>query len=121
MALKTVSKLSDFKNGKSVIVEVDGISMGIICHSGTFFAYENVCAHQGGPACEGEVMGQKEATVSERGSILDEYVSTKNIVVACPWHGVEYDLQTGTCNSDRKLALRKFDVVVDGDEIKVEV
>ena len=37
----------------------------------------------------------------------------------CPWHGYEYDLKTGECVGDRKLKLRKFDVVRRGDDIYV--
>jgi Rieske [2Fe-2S] domain len=29
----------------------------------------------------------------------------------CPWHGWEYDVTTGECAGDRKLRLRKYDVV----------
>ena len=34
----------------------------------------------------------------------------------CPWHGYEYDLKTGECVGDRKLKLRKFEVVKRGDD-----
>ena len=37
----------------------------------------------------------------------------------CPWHGYEYDLKTGACMGDRKLKLKKFDVVRRGDDIYV--
>jgi nitrite reductase/ring-hydroxylating ferredoxin subunit len=38
---------------------------------------------------------------------------------ACPWHGYEYDLKTGECVGDRRLKLRKFDVVRRGDDVFV--
>jgi nitrite reductase/ring-hydroxylating ferredoxin subunit len=37
----------------------------------------------------------------------------------CPWHGYEYDLKTGECIGDRKLKLRKYEVVKRGEEIYV--
>ena len=29
----------------------------------------------------------------------------------CPWHGYEYDLKTGECAGDRRLKLKKYQVV----------
>ena len=40
---------------------------------------------------------------------------------ACPWHGYEYDLKTGECIGDRKLKLRKYNVVKRGDEMFVVI
>ena len=37
----------------------------------------------------------------------------------CPWHGYEYDLKTGECIGDRKLKLRKYDIVKRGEDIYV--
>jgi hypothetical protein len=37
----------------------------------------------------------------------------------CPWHGYEYDLKTGECIGDRKLKLRKYEVVKRGEDIYV--
>ncbi len=121
MPLRTVSRIGEVQDRKAVIVKVDGINLGIIRFDGKYYAYENTCAHQGGPACEGEIIGRMECEVSEKGSILSEYVSSENFVVACPWHGVEYDLKTGVCTANSELALRSFEVVVDGNEIKVEM
>jgi hypothetical protein len=37
----------------------------------------------------------------------------------CPWHGYEYDLKTGECIGDRKLKLRKYEIVKRGEDIYV--
>jgi nitrite reductase/ring-hydroxylating ferredoxin subunit len=37
----------------------------------------------------------------------------------CPWHAYEYELKTGVCVGDRKLKLKKFDVVERGGDIYV--
>ena len=108
MPLRTISRINEIQDRKPVIVKVDGTVIGIIKDHDKYFAYENICAHQGGPACEGEVMGRMESEVSERGRITSEYVSKENLVVACPWHGVEYDLKTGVCTSNKELTLRRL-------------
>ena len=47
-------------------------------------------------------------------------IDSKGCLV-CPWHGYEYELQTGECVGDRRLRLKKFDVVRRGEDIFVVV
>jgi nitrite reductase/ring-hydroxylating ferredoxin subunit len=47
--------------------------------------------------------------------------SKDQIHFVCPWHGYEYDLKTGECVPDRKLRLKRFEVVEKGGEIYVRV
>ena len=39
----------------------------------------------------------------------------------CPWHGYEYDIKTGECAADRRLRLKKYNVVRRGDDIFVTI
>jgi len=39
--------------------------------------------------------------------------------IVCPWHGWEYDLETGVMVADRTFRLRKYDVVEKEDGIYV--
>ncbi len=39
--------------------------------------------------------------------------------IVCPWHGWEYDIQTGEMVADRKFRLKKYDVVEKGEKIYV--
>lgn len=45
--------ISDFDEQTCRLVSADGREIGIRTRAGEFFAYENVCLHQGGPVCEG--------------------------------------------------------------------
>ena len=47
------------------------------------------------------------------------YFSDTELHFVCPWHGYEYDIKTGECVSDRKLKLRKYEVIQKGDEVYV--
>jgi nitrite reductase/ring-hydroxylating ferredoxin subunit len=49
------------------------------------------------------------------------YFSDTELHFACPWHGMEYDMKTGECVSDRKLKLRRYKVIQKGDEVFVVV
>jgi nitrite reductase/ring-hydroxylating ferredoxin subunit len=99
------------RDGTRLIVEADGTEVGIIRHDGEWFAYENRCFHQGGPVCEGLVIGKVEALVGEGGRSLGERFSATEMRLVCPWHGWEYDLRTGRAAVDPRLCLKKYDVL----------
>ena len=40
--------------GKTV-VEIDGLQIGVFRLGDDFFAYKNLCPHQGGPVCQGRI------------------------------------------------------------------
>ena len=48
-------------------------------------------------------------------------ISATEVHFACPWHGYEYDLKTGECVGDRRLKLRKYNVVKRGDDVFVVI
>jgi nitrite reductase/ring-hydroxylating ferredoxin subunit len=99
-----------------LLVAVGDHEIGVFRVGAGFRAYENVCLHQGGPVCSGVVIGKVEHVLREDKTVAFERESTDELHVVCPWHGWEYDLETGECATDRRLRLRSFDVeVVDGE------
>ena len=82
-------------------------------------AYSNFCLHQGGPACEGLTIARVEERLRPDKTSLGLFFSDTEMHFVCPWHGYEYDMKTGECVSDRRLKLRKYDVVQKGDDIYV--
>ncbi len=86
---------------------------------GQFYAYENLCVHQGGPACEGVMMHKVEDVLGARPHLERPAFSKDEMHFVCPWHGYEYDLKTGECAADRKLRLKSFEVVRRGEDIYV--
>jgi nitrite reductase/ring-hydroxylating ferredoxin subunit len=75
----------------------------------------------GGPVCEGRILGKVEVVLDDDKTVLGERFSETDVHLVCPWHGYEYDLATGECAVDRRLRLRRFDVVEKGDEIYVVI
>jgi nitrite reductase (NADH) small subunit len=116
-----VGQRSEFDGGARKILTVGDREIGVIHHDGSFYAYENRCVHQGGPVCEGRILGRVEAVVADDQSITGESFSATEIHLICPWHGYEYDLATGECAADRRLHLRRYKVVEKGDQIYVLV
>ena len=47
-----VGKTSDFEEGGKKIVENGKSEIGVYLVKGEWYAYQNLCPHQGGPACQ---------------------------------------------------------------------
>lgn len=100
----------EIKDGAVRIVEVGDVELGVIRHKGHYYAYRNLCPHQGGPACEGLRIPQVEDVIDGKGGYLGQRFNDDDMHIVCPWHGYEYHLSTGEHVCDPKLRLQKFDV-----------
>ena len=118
MAEWFVAKASELKDGDRRIVAAGKREIGVFHKDGAFYAYSNNCLHQGGPACEGLLINNVVDVINPDRTYESQTFGDQTHFV-CPWHGYEYDIKTGECVGDRKLKLRKFDVVKRGDEIYV--
>lgn len=101
------------------IMNVGKLSIGVYKFRGKFYAYLNRCPHQGGPACEGRVLAKTIRELDDHGNRVRDCDSEDRINILCPWHGFDYDLQTGI-SSNNKLRLRKYTVIDEGDTISIE-
>jgi nitrite reductase/ring-hydroxylating ferredoxin subunit len=119
MAEQLVGKLSEFKDGDRRIVILGDLEIGVFRHEGRFYAYRNLCVHQGGPACEGLTIAKVEERIMPDKTSRGLYFSETEMHFVCPWHGYEYDLKTGECVADRRLRLRKYEVIERGEEVYV--
>jgi len=116
-----VGNNSDFGENDRVIVRDGELEIGVFHRDGEYYAYRNECLHQGGPACEGLVMGKVEEVFAPDRTSLGERFSEDEMHFVCPWHGYEYDLRSGEFVVDRKRKLQKFDVVKRGENVYVVV
>jgi nitrite reductase/ring-hydroxylating ferredoxin subunit len=113
-----VAKASELQSGDRRIV-IDGKKeIGVFCQDGAYYAYSNYCVHAGGPACEGLLIN-KVVDIIGPDKTYQGQTFADEVHFACPWHGYEYDIKTGECVGDRRLKLRKFDVVRRGEDIFV--
>ena len=119
MAEKFVAKLEEMKDGDRRIVFVGDNEIGVFRHGGEFFAYSNFCLHQGGPACEGLTIAKVEERLREDKTSQGLFFSDTEMHFVCPWHGMEYDMKTGECVSDRKMKLKKYKTVQKGEDLYV--
>jgi nitrite reductase (NADH) small subunit len=94
------------------ILELGGRSVGVVRTGRGFFAVHNRCPHQGAEVCAGLLTGG--TMVASR---PHEYVYTHDaLVVVCPWHRWEFDLETGRTIggiSSKRLAVYAVEVLDD--------
>ena len=106
---QVVAARDEIPPGGRKIVEVAGRSIGVFNLGGEFFALRNRCPHQGGPLCEGRVWGALEA---ERPG--EFRYSRHGEILACIWHGWEFDIRTGQSWCDpSKLRVKRYEVEVE--------
>ena len=55
-----VAKAAELPDGERRIVSHAGVEIGVFHWQGAYYAYQNLCVHQGGPACEGVIMHKVE-------------------------------------------------------------
>jgi nitrite reductase/ring-hydroxylating ferredoxin subunit len=85
-----VAEVDQIPMGSRLLVKVGNREIGVFNLNGTFYAIRNSCAHQGGPVCLGNLLGHLRSR--RPGEV--EFDGTKKLL-ECPWHGWEYDLETG--------------------------
>ena len=114
-----VAKSSDLPDGERRIVPHGRSEIGVYRVGGKLYAYRNLCAHQGGPACEGLLMAKVEEVIADDRTYQGMRFNHDEMHIVCPWHGWEYDLATGINVADKAFQLRKYEVVEKGGEIYV--
>ena len=116
-----VAKSSELDEGDRRIVPNGNSEIGVFRVKGALYAYQNLCGHQGGPACEGLLMAKVEEVIAEDKTYQGMRFNHDEMHIVCPWHGWEYDLATGEMVADRKYKLKSYEVVEKGDDIYVLV
>jgi nitrite reductase (NADH) small subunit len=111
MAELFVCREGELNDGDMRIVSTEEISLGVYRHNGAYFAYRNLCVHQGGPACEGLTMPKVVDVIGPDRTHIGQDFDESEMHIVCPWHGYEYKLETGECVGNPRLRLRRFDVV----------
>jgi nitrite reductase (NADH) small subunit len=114
-----VARVGDIPAGKIKVTELNGKSIGVCNWDGKFYSILNYCPHQGGPLCEGGSLFPKiSAEITPKGKVR-EYHDNENMVVSCPWHGWEFDVQTGRCLADANRRVLTYETKVQDDEVIV--
>ncbi|HZZ48178.1 MAG TPA: Rieske (2Fe-2S) protein [Pseudonocardia sp.] len=85
-----VGRAEDIPPGSSLIVDIDGRSIGVFNIRGSYYAIRNTCPHASGPLCA----GSRSGLVLSREPGQYDYIRPGEFI-RCPWHQWEFDITTG--------------------------
>jgi 3-phenylpropionate/trans-cinnamate dioxygenase ferredoxin subunit len=108
-----VAPLEEFPPNSRRIVRVGSREIGVFRVDDRFYAVRNRCPHQGAPLCVGRVFSR---IVSERPG---EYaLDSGPPLLVCPWHGWQYDVESGQSYSPGDPRVKSYGVsVASGSEL----
>ena len=110
-----------FKNGEKRLVVVEGIEVGVFRLDGQFFAWRNVCPHQGGPVCQGQIFRRVIDAVDDARQVHGRQYHDSDVNIVCPWHGAEFDIRTGRHAGTDRLRLSLIDIEVRDGKVYIHV
>ena len=95
-----VATTNELSPGQCKTVRAEGKMIALYNVGGTYYATDDVCAHNGGPLGEGTLDGT---------------------TIACPWHHWQFDVTTGKNKTNPAMQIDSFPVKVEGNDILVEI
>lgn len=95
-----VAALSDLPENRGHEIVVDGKIVGLFRSGDTVRALDGVCPHAGGPLSTGYVSGD---------------------LVTCPWHGWQFDLNTGCHKMTPTIVQTTYKIAVEDGQVYVEI
>lgn len=98
--------------GARAKVNAFGTEIALFNVGGALFAVANACPHYGGPLYHGRISGTRLPSLP-----YEHRFGLEGRVLVCPWHGWEFELETGRALFDESVHLRTFDIAVEGEEV----
>jgi nitrite reductase (NADH) small subunit len=109
-----VGSAADLARTGRLVARVNGREVGVVVDpSGAPHGIRNRCPHHGGPLCLGRV-------VERVGGEPGVYELTGRRSLRCPWHGWEFDLETGVCVDEPALRAAVYPVRVEDGRVLVQ-
>lgn len=105
------------ENGTPVVHTVGGREVVVVRWNDKFYAVRNSCPHQLASFAAGGVHGLIRAGRTFGEIDVDDTVP----VIRCPLHHWEYRMTDGRCLVDRRLRVKGYRLVVEGDTIYADM
>ena len=99
MALFRIISLAELGPGTMLPATVGGKDLLVCNDNGTIHAFGGLCPHHEGPLWQGNFTDGR---------------------IICPWHGWEFRCDTGCLDYNTAIALERFPVVIDGEDVFVD-
>ena len=107
-----VASVDDVPERGAIVVDCDGKEIAVFRADGKFYALLNQCPHRGAPLCRGDVV--RVVSAQRPGHFR---LDRERFVVTCPWHGWEFDLETGQSQCEPELVrARSFELSIEEGE-----
>jgi nitrite reductase (NADH) small subunit len=101
MAFVRVAAADEIPVGRGAFVASGGLTLALFnAGGGRFYACGALCPHEDGPLSEGWLEGT---------------------AAVCPWHGFDFDLETGRCLVNPDLSVSVYAVRVSDGGIEVDL
>jgi len=84
--------------GRARVLEEGARRVAVFNVGGALHAIDDLCSHRWGPLSEGDLEG---------------------FLVSCPWHGWQFDVRSGACDTVADRDVASYPVRLDGDAIVV--
>ena len=109
-----VGSVEELERTGRLVARVGGREVGVVRdpESGRLVGVRNRCPHHGAPLCLGRVRGRDAGTPGR-------YGLAETRILRCPWHGWEFDLDTGRCRDEPALRVAVYPVRVEGARVLI--
>jgi nitrite reductase/ring-hydroxylating ferredoxin subunit len=107
----------ELQPGEWRTVVVDGASIVVIkTPDGGFRALRDICPHQGVPLSLGKL---QPIVVGDDVGVYD--LAPDRFMLRCPWHGYEFDVDSGRCLADPEhVRVRTYPVTIEEGSVCIE-
>jgi len=95
-----MGKLSELPPGSVMEKTILARRVAVFNHQGTLYGIEADCKHMRASLTSGKI---------------------ENGILTCKWHKWKYRLDTGECITNKVNRLKRYDVVIEGDDIYLTV
>lgn len=112
-----VCSADDLELDALAIVEADGHSIGILRVDGELYGIRNECPHNGAPLCRGGISGTYPPTAVHTFTAGE----LDGRILACPWHGRQFDVVTGQSLYDPDVHALTYEVWEEDGGVFVRV
>ena len=87
---RPIGRVDEFPARRWTLVNIDGREIGVFNTGERFYGVRNKCPHEGAPLCVQQLSGTMLPSSPRR----YEY-GLQDRVLTCPWHGWQFDVQSG--------------------------
>lgn len=115
-----VARSEDVPEGDRIVIAVADQEIGVFRVKGRLYAWANECAHLGGPVCQGLLINRVRERLDDQGRSLGDYFGDEPHIV-CPWHGYEFNIETGVHPGKSTARLRGYPVFERDGDVHVQL